>query len=141
MRRLAGATLFVLCCACLPGALYAQVNATVGGSVADGTGALIPGVTVTARNVNTGIETQRITNETGTYQFPSLQPGAYTLSASLPGFQTSTRENVQLSQGQQVRFNFILQVGAVAQTVEVLSDIETALATSSASVGGVLPEV
>jgi hypothetical protein len=141
MKTLTSATLLVLCCICLPAAVYGQVNATVGGSVADGSGALIPGVTVTARNVNTGIETQRITNETGNYQFASLQPGTYTIAASLPGFQTSTRENVQLSQGQQVRFNFTLQVGAVAQTVEVLSDVESVLATSSASVGGVLPEV
>jgi hypothetical protein len=121
--------------------VYAQVNASVGGSVTDSSGALIPGVTVTAKNVNTGIEDQRITNEAGGYQFPSLQPGTYSISASLPGFQTSTRENVVLSQGQQVRFNFTLQVGAVAQSVEVLADAATTLATTSASVGGVVPEL
>src|SRR5688572_3913932 len=89
----------------------AQVNATVGGTVSDASGALIPGVEVSAANVNTGIVTMRLTNETGTYEFPSLQPGSYTLSAALPGFQTATYNNVQLSQGQQVRLNFTLQIG------------------------------
>ncbi|MBI2149027.1 MAG: carboxypeptidase regulatory-like domain-containing protein, partial [Acidobacteria bacterium] len=61
--------------------IFAQVNATVGGRVSDASGALIPGVEVTARNVNTGIINTRVTNETGSYEFPSLQPGTYRLRA------------------------------------------------------------
>src|SRR5690606_918125 len=53
----------------------------------------------------------------------------------------AVRENIQLSQGQEVRFNFTLEVGTVAQAVEVVADSETALATTSASVGDVLPEL
>jgi len=140
MRRLLFTALTALVlCICAPAA-FGQVNATVGGTVSDGTGALIPGVTVKARNVATGVETERLTNETGTYQFPSLQPGTYTISAALSGFQTSTIENVQLSAGQQARFNFTLQVGQVAQAVEVLADTESALATSSASVSSLITE-
>jgi hypothetical protein len=122
----------------LPISVFAQVNASVGGTVTDASGALIPGVEVTATNVNTGISTARLTNEAGAYNFASLQPGTYRLTAMLPGFQTSIRENVQLSQGQDVRFNFTLQVGAVAQNVEVLADAASTLATTSASVGNVL---
>src|SRR2546421_11947694 len=81
---------------------FAQVSAGIGGTVSDPTGALIPGVEVTATNVNTGINTTQITNEAGAYQIPSVQPGTYRLKASLPGFQAATRENIQLSQGQQV---------------------------------------
>src|SRR5437867_12101576 len=92
----------------------AQVSASIGGTVSDATGALIPGVEVTATNVNTGITVTQLTNEAGAYQMPSLQPGTYRLKASLPGFQTATPENIQFSQGQQVRFNFTLQVGTVA---------------------------
>jgi len=102
---------------------------------------LIPGVEITARNVGTGIVTTRITNESGNYDFASLQPGTYTLSASLSGFQTATYNNVQLSQAQQVRLNFTLQVGTVAQAVEVVAEANTLLATTSSSVGNVLPEV
>src|SRR6185369_13167534 len=120
--------------------VFAQVNASVGGRVSDASSALIPGVEVTAKNINTGIVATRITNETGTYEFPSLQPGSYLVSASLTGFQTSRYDNVQLSQGQQVRLNFTLQVGGVAQAVEVTVAADTILATTTASVGNVLPD-
>jgi hypothetical protein len=125
----------------LPLQTSAQVSASVGGTVSDSTGALIPGVEVTATNVNTGITTTRLTNESGAYEIPSLQPGTYRLTAVLPGFQTATRDNIQLSQGQQVRFNFALQVGTVATAVEVIADSRTALATTSASIGDVLPDI
>ena len=100
----------------------AQTNATVGGRVGDAGGAVIPGVEVTARNVNTGIVSDQLTNETGTYNFASLQPGTYTFSAALPGFQTQTFQNVTLSQSQQVRLNFTLEVAGTSQTVEVVTD-------------------
>ena len=124
----------------LPMAALAQ-NASVGGTVTDPTGALIPGVDVTATNVNTGIVTGAITNETGTYSFQSLQPGTYEFSASLPGFQTATVTDVRLGQAQQARFNFELEVGAVATAVEVTADADLVLATTSSSVGDALPEL
>ena len=113
---------------------FAQVNATVVGTVSDSTGALIPAVEITALNVNTGISTAQISNETGTYQFPSLQPGTYRVTAVLPGFQTQAFQNVQLSQGQQIRLNFTLQVVGVGETVEVTTNADVALAATSASV-------
>src|SRR5947199_10011457 len=118
----------------------AQVSASIGGTVSDPSGASIPGVEVTATNVNTGITTTQLTNEAGAYQIPSLQPGTYRLRASLAGFQTAARENIQLSQGQQVRFNFTMQGGTVATAGEVLADSATALATTTAPVGDVLPD-
>src|SRR5437867_5445300 len=136
-----GFTVLLLFCLIAPIQMSAQVNATVGGTVSDATGALIPGVEITARSVATGIVTTRITNESGNYDFASLQPGAYTVTASLSGFQTATYNNVQLSQSQQVRLNFTLQVGAVAQSVEVVAEANTALATTSSSVGDVIPDV
>src|SRR5437867_4443549 len=125
----------------LPVTVPAQTNATVGGTVGDAAGAVIPGVEVTARNVNTGIVSNQLSNETGTYNFASLQPGTYTFSAALPGFQTQTFQNVTLSQTQQVRLNFTLEVAGTSQTVEVVTDANVTLATTSASVGDVLPDV
>src|SRR5215470_6814803 len=90
---------------------FAQVNAGLSGTVSDASNALIPGVEITAKNIRTGITTTTVTNETGNFVFASLQAGTYTLSAALPGFQTSTYDNVELGQGQQVRLNFSLQVG------------------------------
>jgi hypothetical protein len=120
---------------------FAQVNATVSGTVSDPTGALIPGVEVNAENLNTGITTTAVTNETGAYLFASLQPGAYRVSASLSSFRTQTFQNVQLSQSQQVRLNFTLEVAAVGTAVEVTTDVDATLAATSASIGDALPEV
>src|SRR5437763_16574258 len=85
-------------------ASFAQTtNATLGGTVSDSSRALIPGVTVTAANTQTGIVTTVLTNETGAYQFASLQTGVYTVSAELPGFQKQTYNDVTLGLSQQVR--------------------------------------
>ncbi len=84
--------------------VFAQTsNATLGGTVSDATGALIPGVSVTATNVATGIVTTVLTNEAGAYQFASLQTGTYKVVAELSGFQTQTYNNVTLGISQQVR--------------------------------------
>src|SRR4029450_3181260 len=126
----------LLVCPCA----FGQVNAVLTGTVSDSSGALIPGVEVTAKNINTGITDTRVTNETGNFVFPSLQPGGYTLSAALPGFQTAVYNNVALGQGQQVRLNFTMQVAAAAQNVEVPIAADTVLATTSASVGNVIAD-
>src|SRR5262249_41905597 len=94
------------------------INATLSGTVSDSTGALIPGVEVTARNIATGVKSIATTNESGTYRFPSLQPGSYEAAAALSGFQTQTFR-LNLGTSQNIRQNFTLQVGAVTQAVEV----------------------
>ena len=66
------------------------INATLSGTVSDPTGALIPGVEVTTKNIATGVASTTLTNESGTYRFPSLQPGSYEAAATLAGFQTQT---------------------------------------------------
>ena len=97
---------------------FAQENATLGGSVTDPTGALIPGAGVTATNDTTGIASTGETNAVGEYTF-TLQPGTYTLTAELPGFQTGIESNVTLGAGQQVLRNFTLQIGVFATTITV----------------------
>src|SRR5215813_14274293 len=120
---------------------FAQTtNATLGGTVTDSSKALIPGVTITATNTQTGIVNTAVTNESGTYQFASLQPGVYKVSAELPGFQTQNYNDVTMGVAQQLRLNFTLQIGTVATAVEVTVSADTLLATSSSSVGTVLPE-
>src|ERR1044071_9070421 len=132
---------------CLLGCLIGVINgsaqttnATLGGTVSDASRALIPGVTVTATNTQTGIVSTTITNETGAYNFPSLQPGVYKASAELTGFQTQSYNEVTLGVSQQVRLNFVLEVGTQAQSVEVSVPADTLIATTSSSVGAVLPE-
>src|SRR5215471_10259872 len=121
--------------------LIAQTsNATLGGTVSDASGALIPGVMVTATNTGTGIVTSVLSNESGSYQFASLQTGTYKVSPELSGFQTQIYNNVVLGLSQQVRLNFALQVGGVAQSIEVSVAGDTLIATTSSSVGSVLPD-
>jgi hypothetical protein len=115
-------------------------NATLGGTVSDASGALMPGVSITAANTQTGISTTVLSNESGAYQFASLQTGTYNVTAELPGFQTQTRSQVALGVSQQVRINFTLQLGTVAQSVDVSVAADTLIATTSSSVGTVLPE-
>src|SRR5256885_2378555 len=121
-------------------AVAQTTNATLGGTVSDSSKALIPGVTVTATNTATGIVSTVVTNETGAYNFASLQTGTYKVTAELPGFQTQTYNDVVLGVSQQVRLNFSLQVGGQAQSVEVNVAADTLIATTSSSVGTVLPE-
>src|SRR5213594_4230016 len=119
---------------------FAQViNATLSGTVTDATGALIPGVEISATETETGVVSTALTNESGTYQFPSLQPGPYRVSASLAGFQSQIFQ-VTLGTSQQIRQNFTLQVGAVVQAVEVSVAADQLLTTLSSSVGNALPQ-
>jgi hypothetical protein len=119
--------------------LFAQ-NARLGGIVTDPSGALIPGVTITSTNTDTGVITTTVTNEAGAYSFPSLQPGrSYTVSASLPGFKTTTFTDIDLGPIA-VRRDFQLQLSTAQTIIEVSADPVNAIAASSASVGDVLNE-
>src|SRR5437660_4679952 len=139
MKRLYSAVL-LLCFVFFTNAFAQTTNATLGGTVSDASRALIPGVMVTATNTQTGIVSTTLTNETGAYNFPSLQSGVYKVSAELAGFQAQTYNDVSLGVSQQVRLNFTLQVGSQAQSVEVSVAADTLIATTSSSVGAVLPE-
>src|SRR5467141_3964309 len=140
MKKIWVASTILLCVVLATNVLAQTSNATVGGTVADATGALLPGVMITATNVATGIVNSVLSNEAGAYQFASLQTGTYKITADLAGFQTQSYNNVTLGISQQVRLNFTLQVSSVAQTVEVTAAADTAIATTSSSVGTVLPE-
>jgi len=135
-------TAFLLVCLIVSVNGYAQTSdATVGGTVSDATGALIPGVTITVTNTGTGIVRTVLSNESGAYNFPALQTGTYKFSADLTGFKSQSFTDVQLGGSQQVRLNFTLQVGAATATnVDVTSTVDSALVTSANSIGTVLSE-
>jgi Carboxypeptidase regulatory-like domain len=121
-------------------ALSQSTYATVSGTIEDATGALIPGVTVTATNTATGVVTTVLSNESGAYSFSSLLPGPYKVSAELSGFQTQSYTDVRLGNAEQVRLNFTLRVGGVNTAVEVTVAVDTLLAVSSSSVGEVISQ-
>jgi len=127
----------------LIGALWAShvfsqnVNASLGGTVTDATGAVLPGALVTATGIDTGVTNKVIANEAGAYQFPSLQAGNYRVTANLPGFQDFVYERVTLDVGAQVRLNFSLAVSGLATTVDV-AVAESPLLATTATIGGVI---
>src|SRR5687767_8094035 len=83
-------TLFIgfLGCSLTCATLWAQATAEISGSVRDQTGAVLPGVEVTATQTDTGIARNTVTNEAGAYLLPNLPTGPYRLEVSLPGFRT-----------------------------------------------------
>src|SRR5262245_32111753 len=122
------------------GAFAQSSNARVSGIVTDATGAVIPSVEVTAKINATGVVTTILSNEAGYYNFASLLPGVYTVSAALAAFKTQTYTDVQLGNAAQVRLDFKLQVGATTQSVEVSISADRLLVESSSSVGNVLEQ-
>ncbi len=115
-------------------------NASIGGLVMDESEGVLPGATVTVTNVDTGIEKEGFTNDSGVYNFPGLQVGLYTVTAELEGFQKQTKTNVRLVAADNIRLNFKLAVAGLEQEVMVSVETESVLLESNPSVGMVLPE-
>ncbi len=109
---------------------FAQENATLTGTVADSTGALIPGAEVTATNDASGMAMTSLSNGVGQYEF-TLPPGVYTVTAELPGFETGIESMVQLVAGQQATRNFMLEIGALVTSIVVGTRAEPRTATES----------
>src|SRR5207249_11722072 len=135
MKTTAAALVLSLCLVLSNNALAQSGNASVGGFVQDATQAFIPGVTITATNTQTGVTTTVLTNESGAYNIPSLLPGTYKLTAELAGFRTQVVNDVQLGQSATARYNFTLQVGSVADSVEVTAESTALIAESSPTIG------
>jgi hypothetical protein len=117
---------------------FAQVDtATVTGTVTDSSGAVLPNVTVTATEMDTGIRAAAKTDNSGVYVITPLKIGRYSVSAEANGFRTETRQNIVLNVQQNQRLDFRLGVGSVAQTAEVTSEAPL-LETETASLGDVV---
>src|SRR5262245_20596142 len=116
-----------------------RANASISGIVQDQSKALIPGVSVTMTNVDTGVKSNTVTNEAGAYGFPSVTPGKYSLSATLPGFRTTTVNGLEIG-NVQVRQDITLEVATAATSVEVSVESDAVLRASSASIGDVLTQ-
>src|SRR5688500_2208659 len=94
-------TLTIFCLAILVSAVtcssaWAQATAQISGTVRDQSGAVLPGVEVTATQTETGIVRTTISNETGSYVLPNLAVGPYRLEISLPGFRTYAQTGIVL---------------------------------------------
>ena len=107
--------------------LYGSIT----GTVTDAQGAAIPGATVTATNPGTGLVLSTVSDADGNYTFRNLLPGVYDLGASLQGFRELKQTALRVSAGNPVRVDLKLEVGALAETVNVVSE-STLLQTEKA---------
>ena len=121
MRGLARISFALVCLLAVPTASYAQ--ASIGGTVRDSSGAVLPGVTVEASS-SALIEKTRsvVTDGTGQYKIENLRPGTYTVTFTLPGFNTIKREGIELAGSFAASVNADLRVGAVEETVTVTGE-------------------
>jgi hypothetical protein len=117
-------TAFILSLAIVSSALAQStaINGTLEGTVKDDQGALLPGVTVTVTNIDTGEQRVVVTNESGLYRAPLLSLGTYRVAAELQGFKKFEQTGVSLRAGQTAVIDVRLAVGAVAETITVTAD-------------------
>src|SRR5438067_1928929 len=119
------------------GNLWAQATAQISGTARDQSGAVLPGVEVRASQADTGSSRTAVTNETGSYVLTNLPIGPYRLEAALPGFRTYVQMGIVLQVDSKPVINVTLQVGQVAETIEVQSNA-LLVQTRSTSVGQVV---
>jgi hypothetical protein len=124
----------------LPASAIAQQDmGVITGLVTDSSGAVLPGVTVTAREQETGVAITVTTNETGLFVIAPLKIGTYTVEAELAGFRKSLTRDVALHAGDRARVDFRLEVGALREEVTVVSDAPL-LKTESSSLSHVVKD-
>ncbi|HYR84365.1 MAG TPA: TonB-dependent receptor [Terriglobia bacterium] len=137
MRWMVLGMLFCVLCST---ALWAQDTAQINGTVTDATGAILPGVEVTATQTATGLARSVVTNETGAYALTNLPIGPYRLEAVLPGFRTFSQTGIVLQVSTNPVINISLQIGQVSETIEVQADAAL-VETRSTGVGQVIDNV
>jgi Carboxypeptidase regulatory-like domain/TonB dependent receptor-like, beta-barrel len=109
----------------LPGRAFAQsqaANGSIEGTIVDASGGVLPGVTVTVTNVDTGIAQTAVSNEKGLFRVLLLPLGTYKVSAELQGFKRFEKVGVTLSVGETAVVNATLTVGQVSEVVNVTGD-------------------
>src|SRR2546428_10993150 len=98
--------------------VWAQATAQVGGTVRDQSGAVLPGVEVTATQTQTGISRMTVSNETGTYVLPNLPLGRYRLEAALAGFRPFSPNRIVLEGQDHPGIKVLISVGPVKEQGE-----------------------
>jgi hypothetical protein len=129
----------VLACVLVCGSVVTEAQTFLGGirgAVRDAQG-VIPGATVSLTNEDNGVSRDTVSNENGEYSFPAVQPGAYTVKATVPGFKTFERQGIRIQTQTFVTLDIVLEVGALQETITVTADAPL-IETSNASHADVL---
>ena len=103
-------------------AVAQEQRGSIEGTVKDSSGAILPGVTIEARSpAQVGVQST-VTDASGTYRFPALAPGSYTVTAALTGFAPVKLSNVALELGKVLKVDLTLSPAGVAETVQVAGE-------------------
>ena len=113
----------------------AQVSGAISGTAADSSGAVLPGVNVTVRNLETGAIRSAVSDGTGRYSVLSLPVGRYEIRAQKDGFKAEVRTGITLDVGQEAAVNLVLQLGEIRQQVTVTGEAPLVSATPTATSG------
>ena len=113
-----------------------EFRGSITGKVTDPNGAIIPGATVTIKNVETNVQTNTTTNDDGAYNFLLLQPGKYTLTVTQHGFNTAVREGIEIRVADKLTLDVSMQAAGVTGMVTVVA--APTLETGSVSTGSVI---
>src|SRR6516164_3812840 len=124
----------------IPSVIWAQssTTGTVGGTVTDPTGAIVPGATVTLAPVGTNVTQTTTTDSSGRYLFPAVNPGRYNVKCSAKGFRSIEINQVDVEILKAATVDIHLAVGQQSETVEVVASSGAELQTSDASIGTVM---
>src|SRR5215831_16275642 len=101
-------------------------NGSIEGTVSDTSQGVLPGVTVTITNIETGNERSVTTNENGLYRALLLPLGRYRVVAELQGFKKADRSGITLQAGEVAYVNVTLEIGQVSETITVSNEVPVA---------------
>jgi hypothetical protein len=142
MRRVLGVLLAVvaLLVFIVPAGVAAQGgDGQIEGSVRDEQAAVLPGVTVTLRNQDSGVTRTTTTDSDGRYRFPALAPGTYSVKVELQGFAPQAAQNATITIGLALRQDFTMKIQSLAETVNVSAQAPVVDTTKSEVAGVVTP--
>src|SRR5262245_30997970 len=138
MRGIRVLAIAVPLCLAITASLKAQsVTATLVGAVRDQSGAAIPKSGLELTSLDTNVKRALLANESGDFTIAGLAPGTYRLVASQPGFKQTVIDRIELRVNQTARVDVVLQVGAVAESVEV-TGASPLVASENSSIGQVI---
>src|SRR5262249_26216392 len=105
-----------------PRSVAQTVAGRIVGTIHDSQGAVVPGVSVSAKNLETGAERTTLSDESGGFVITNVPAGSYEVTASLAGFQKEVRSGVTMTVGAALRVDFTLKVGGVQEQVVVTGE-------------------
>src|SRR5206468_8046646 len=108
-----------------------RITGTLRGAVNDQNGAAVTGAKITATNQQTGVAEHTTSTSSGSYEFPSLLTGPYSVSVQSQGFRESVSNGVNVSANSVTDSNIVLSVGAASETVEVNAGVAEVQTTTS----------